>query len=317
MAKIEELRKYLNGIEDYGSVVSPQTANDANRTYNAMQNVHFRRALSFAYDRASSMAQRVGEELKLNALRNSYTPYNFVSLPEETTVKINGKDVTYPAGTFYGQIMQDQIDADGVKITVYDPEQPNGGDGFDGWYNPENAKAELDEAVKELKKLGVTVDEEHPIYIDLPYYASSEVYTNMANSYKQSVEAALGGLVIMNLCACETADQWYNAGYNTPNGYEANYDIYDLSGWGPDYGDPSTFTKKETPLSTLGYNTDGKVYRIKNAEVGKCMTYTKNTEISMENPYADNASNINNQLWYLLCVWLGLVLYWKYSKWRA
>ena len=91
--------------------------------------------------------------------------------------------------------MQDQIDADGVKITVYDPEQPNGGDGFDGWYNPENAKAELDEAVKELKKLGFTVDAEHPIYIDLPYYASSEVYTNMANSYKQSVEAALGGLV--------------------------------------------------------------------------------------------------------------------------
>ena len=23
--------------------------------------------------------------------------------------------------------------------------------------------------------------------------------------------------------------------------YEANYDIYDLSGWGPDYGDPSTY----------------------------------------------------------------------------
>ena len=67
----------------------------------------------------------------------------------------------------------------------------------------------------------------------------------------------------------------------------------------PYYGDPSTFTKKETPLSTLGYNTDGKVYRIKNAEVGKCMTYTKNTEISMENPYADNASNINNQLWHI------------------
>ncbi len=230
-----------------GSVVSPQTANDANRTYNAMQNVHFRRALSFAYDRASSMAQRVGEELKLNALRNSYTPYNFVSLPEETTVKINGKDVTYPAGTFYGQIMQDQIDADGVKITVYDPEQPNGGDGFDGWYNPENAKAELDEAVKELKKLGFTVDAEHPIYIDLPYYASSEVYTNMANSYKQSVEAALGGLVIMNLCACETTDQWYGAGYDTTYGYEANYDIYDLSGWGPDYGDPSTYLDTMLP----------------------------------------------------------------------
>lgn len=65
----------------------------------------------------------------------------------------------------------------------------------------------------------------------------------------------------------------------------------------PYYGDPSIFMQKETPLSDLGYTTDGKVYRIKNSEVGKCMTYTKNTEISMEDSYADNASNINNQLW--------------------
>ena len=65
----------------------------------------------------------------------------------------------------------------------------------------------------------------------------------------------------------------------------------------PYYGDPSIFMQKETPLSDLGYTTDGKVYRIKNAEVGKCMTYIKNTEISMEDSYADNASNINNQLW--------------------
>ena len=230
-----------------GTVKSTQTANDANRTYNAMHNVHFRRALSMAYDRGASQAQRVGEELKLNALRNSYTPYNFVSLPEETTIKINGKDVTYPAGTFYGQIMQDQIDADGVKITVYDPEQPNGGDGFDGWYNPENAKAELDQAVKELKSQGFTVDAENPIYVDLPYYASSEVYTNSANSYKQSVEAALGGLVVLNLVPCETADEWYYAGYYTDYGYEANYDIYDLSGWGPDYGDPSTYLDTMLP----------------------------------------------------------------------
>ena len=143
--------------------------------------------------------------------------------------------------------MQDQIDADGVKITVYDPEQPNGGDGFDGWYNPENAKAELDQAVKELKNQGFTVDAENPIYVDLPYYASSETYTNSANSYKQSVESALGGLVILNLVPCETADEWYYAGYYTDYGYEANYDIYDLSGWGPDYGDPSTYLDTMLP----------------------------------------------------------------------
>ncbi len=65
----------------------------------------------------------------------------------------------------------------------------------------------------------------------------------------------------------------------------------------PYYGDPSTFMQKETPLSTLGYNTDGKVYRIKNAEVGKCMTYTTNSEISMTDPYDKNAGNIKDQLW--------------------
>ena len=25
------------------------------------------------------------------------------------------------------------------------------------------------------------------------------------------------------------------------SGAEANYDLYDLSGWGPDYGDPQTY----------------------------------------------------------------------------
>ena len=65
----------------------------------------------------------------------------------------------------------------------------------------------------------------------------------------------------------------------------------------PYYGDPSTWMKKGVALSTLGYNTDGKVYRIKNAEVGKCMTYTTNSVISMEDPYADNAGNIKDQLW--------------------
>ena len=69
----------------------------------------------------------------------------------------------------------------------------------------------------------------------------------MANAYKQSVENALGGRVIMNLTGCQTADEWYYAGYYTDYGYEANYDIYDLSGWGPDYGDPSTYLDTMLP----------------------------------------------------------------------
>ena len=43
------------------------------------------------------------------------------------------------------------------------------------------------------------------------------------------------------IIGCDDQDSWLNAGYYTDSGKEANYTIYDLSGWGPDYGDPSTY----------------------------------------------------------------------------
>ncbi len=233
-------RAAFANVNDTTTVKSPQDNAAQARTLEAVNNVHFRRALAMGLDRASQNAQAVGEELKLNSLRNSYTPGTFVTLADEVTVDINGTAKTYPAGTFYGKIMQDQIDADGVKIKVWDDAKSDG-DGFDGWYNPANAKAELEIAVKELAEVGVTVDASNPIYIDLPYPSNSETYTNKANVFKQSVEASLGGSVIVNLTECVDYDQWYNAGYYTNYGYEANYDIYDLSGWGPDYGDPQTY----------------------------------------------------------------------------
>ena len=44
------------------------------------------------------------------------------------------------------------------------------------------------------------------------------------------------------------------AGYRTSYGYEANYDIYDVSGWGPDYGDPQSYLDTMLPLYA-GYMT--------------------------------------------------------------
>ncbi len=225
-----------------GAAISTQSEETAARTHKAMQNVHFRRALAFALDRANYNAQSVGDVLKLVSLRNSYTPANFVYLEEETKVSINGTEKTYAAGTPYGKIMQDQIDADGVKITVYDPQADEGngsGDGYDGWYSPANAMAELNTAISELADLGIT--KENPIEIDIPYPSARETYTKKANAFKQSYETALEGYVKVNLVECKNDDEWYYAGYNTEYGYEANYDIYDLSGWGPDYGDPSTY----------------------------------------------------------------------------
>ena len=242
-------RAAFANVNDETAVVSPQTEEQAARTNLAINNVHFRRATAFAVDRASYNAVSVGEELKLTSLRNSYTPANFVFLEEEVTVEINGTATTFAAGTLYGEIMQAQIDADGVKMTVYDPNAEAYGDGFDGWYNPENAKEELALAIEEL---GIEISAENPIYLDLPYPSNSEVYTNRAMAYKLSLEAALEGAVIVNTTECVDYNEWYNTGYYTDYGYEANYDLYDLSGWGPDYGDPATYLDTFLP-DYVGY----------------------------------------------------------------
>ena len=247
---------YAN-VQDSTKVVSSLTEEQKSVARVAMSNVHFRRAISFAVDRGTYNAQSVGEELKYTSLRNTYTPGNFVYLEEDVTVDVNGKSTTFKAGTAYGAILQAQLDADGIAIKAYDPKADDGAgssDGYDGWYNVKNAKAELEQAIKDLKDLGITVDASNPIYIDLPFFSASTRWTNMANAYKQSVEATLEGKVIVNLVSCADADEWQNAGYYTENGAEANYHVYDLSGWGPDYGDPSTYLDTMLP-DYAGYMT--------------------------------------------------------------
>lgn len=225
---------------------STKSDEEIQRTNKALQNVHFRRAISFAADRGAYNAQQVGEDLKYTSLRNTFTPGNFVSLSKDTTIQINGTDTTFPAGTYYGEIVQKQIDADGVKIKVWDAENKTS-DGFDGWYNPENAVEELNTAIEELAEDGITIDESNPIQIEYPYPSAVEVYTNKANSYKKSVEAALGGKVVINLVDAVDVDGWYYAGYYVNYGYEQNYDVYDVSGWVPDFGDPCSYLDTMLP----------------------------------------------------------------------
>ena len=225
---------------------STKSDEEIQRTNKALQNVHFRRAISFAADRGAYNAQQVGEDLKYTSLRNTFTPGYFVSLSKDTTIQINGTDTTFPAGTYYGEIVQKQIDADGVKIKVWDAENKTS-DGFDGWYNPENAVEELNTAIEELAEEGITIDESNPIQIEYPYPSAVEVYTNKANSYKKSVEAALGGKVVINLVDAVDLDGWYYAGYYANYGYEQNYDVYDVSGWSPDFGDPCSYLDTMLP----------------------------------------------------------------------
>ncbi len=228
--------------------VAPSTLTDEQKIIAnlAMQNENFRLALCTALDRGAYNATTVGDDLKLASLVNSYTPGNFVSLDAEVTVKINGTDKTYPAGTYYGQILQDQLDADGIKVKVWDPTADSGlgaSYGFDGWYNVDYSRENLAKAVEELKALNVNVSKENPIVLELPYYDVSEIYTNRANALKQSIEATTEGLVVISLVKCggEDAYNWYDATYFPEVGDDMNFNLMDNSGWGPDYGDPQTY----------------------------------------------------------------------------
>ena len=235
------LNLYRTAFANYNDAnvgITPKSEEDVERGKAAMLNQNFRLALLTAIDRATYNEQSVGADLKLNALANSYTPGTFVMLPTETTVEINGEAKTYAAGTQYGQIMQDQLDADGISLVVWNGTSSAG---FDGWYNVDAAKAYLAAAVEELAAVGIEVSAENPIYVDMPVRTDSEVNMNMKQAVKQSVEAATEGAIIINLVEYATRDTYLDATYWYGLGSEANFDINDGSGWGPDYGDPSTY----------------------------------------------------------------------------
>ena len=244
-------RAAFANYNDANNCISPKSEEDIVRAGAAMLNAHFRRALAMSIDRGTYNAQSVGEDLKYNALINSYTPGTFVNLPEEVTVEINGVATTFGAGTFYGEIMQAQLDADGVALTVWNGTSSSG---FDGWYNVEAAQAELAAAVAELAAVGIEISAENPIYIDFPVRTDSQVNMNMKQAVKQSVEAASNGLIKINLVECATRDIYLDATYWYSAGYEANFDLNDGSGWGPDYGDPSTYLGTMLP-QYAGYMT--------------------------------------------------------------
>ena len=257
MAWVNLHREALVNFNDGVTAASEKTEEQVERFNAAILNQHFRMALAYGMDRASYNEQSVGATLRLNSVRNSYTPGTFVFITEDVTVDINGTATTFPAGTYYGEIMQAQIDADGFKFQAWNPEADGGvgsSDGYDGWYNPENAAAEMALAVEELAALGLEISKENPIVVDFPYYSASQVMTNRAAVYKQSIESALGGLVKVNLVDAIDGTNYNYATYYNTSGAEGNFDVNTNSGWGPDYGDPKTYLDTILP-DYAGYMT--------------------------------------------------------------
>lgn len=234
-----ENRQVYANVPD-GACVSSKTEEQKEVSRAALQNQHFRLALAYTIDRASYISQSLGEDLKYVCLRNSYVPGDFVSLEEAVTVDINGTPTTFEEGTFYGEIVQAQVTADGYPFKVWD-EEAHSSDGFDGWYNAANAMDELMLAIEELQAMGYEISAENPVVLDYPYSAYAETPTNQAVVLKTCIEQALGGMVQISLIECQDATENLNAWFNTNSGAEYNYDLGGLGGLGADFGDPETY----------------------------------------------------------------------------
>lgn len=210
-----------------GACASPQDDAAKISTHTALMNKNFRKALQFAFDKATVNATNRGEDNKTTNLRNMYTHPEFVTLTADVTDK---DGYTWKAGTVYGDMVQYYLDKIGSGITSVK-------DGVDGWYNPEKAKECLAAAVEEL---GDTVS--YPIQIDVVYYSASDLQVAQAAAYKSVIESTLGAdKVQVNLVEATTPDDFYATGYRAPDGISADYDMFYGSGWGPDFGDPCSY----------------------------------------------------------------------------
>lgn len=181
----------------------------------ALLNKDFRQALTFAFDRAAYNSQNVGEEAKEKALRNTLVPPTFVSVGEKS----------------YGDVVKEELSGLGDEWKDVDLS-----DAQDGLYNPEKAKAEFAKAKEALSAQGVTF----PIQLDYPVAQTHAVNVQQAQSMKQSVEAALGAEnVVINVIELDETE-YENSTYYAESPEQLDYDIM-VSGWGPDYTDPSTY----------------------------------------------------------------------------
>ena len=203
-------------------------------TKKALLNKDFRQALNFAFDRKAYSAQLNGEKGAPLAVRNLFVKPEFVSA--------NGK-------TFGDMVTE--------KVATYGDEWKNVNlaDGQDGLFNAEKAKAELAKAKTALEAEGV----KFPIHIDIPVDQTSKNYIARIQSFKQSVETALGTDNVVIDIQQVSKDELNNITYYAASAAAEDWDLSGAVAWSPDYEDPSTYldilktTNAEQTKTYMGY----------------------------------------------------------------
>jgi len=182
----------------------------------AILNKYFRLAIYAAYSTKATQTQSVGEEIALNAARNTLVPYTFATTSD---------------GKSYGALLTEYLEKEEAAF-----EGINLNDGQDAWYNPERAVAFMQKAVAEL---GESV--EWPIILDHAVDSSNTTTTNIMLAMKKSIEDVLGEYVQINLVYMADRKSYNGTFYSISTGEQNSVDFAFGAGWGPDYGDPLTY----------------------------------------------------------------------------
>ena len=185
-------------------------------TKKAILNKDFRQAISFAFNREAYAAQLNGKDGASKIIRNLYIPPTFVQADGKT----------------FGEMVKTQLDTygDEWKSTKLD-------DGQNGLFDAKKAKEELAKAKTALEAEGV----KFPIHIDMPVDQTTPSRVQRVQSFKQSVEEALGKENIVIDIQMLSKEDLQNVTLFAPNAAGEDWDLSDNVGWSPDYQDPSTY----------------------------------------------------------------------------
>ena len=218
---------------DVESSTSNQTAEEKVLAKAALRNVNFRRAILAGFDKAAYNTPSTGADAALFSLRNTYVPYDYVSLTAES----NG----YAAGTQYGAIVEGELKKAGAFSYVTTLK-----DGTNAYYNADKAKEFLDKAWDELDLAKDTV-----VKLDYPVDSTATVSVQQAQVLKQNLETVSGGKIEINLVMHKDYYTYLYSNYLVDVASEMNYDFDISSGWGPDHGDPSTYLNTLLPYGDM------------------------------------------------------------------
>ena len=198
----------------------------------ALRNTNFRRAILAGLDKEAYNAPSTGAAAAKYSLRNTYVPYDYVSL----TAASNG----YAAGTQYGKIVETELKK-GVFSYVTSLK-----DGENSYYNATKAKEFLDTAWKELE-----LGDKDVVKLDYPVDASNTVNVQQSQALKQNIETVSGGKIEICLVMHKDYDTYLYSNYYVDVAGDMNYDFDISSGWGPDHGDPSTYLDTLLPYGDM------------------------------------------------------------------